>query len=211
MALDRVLGLFKFGQRAHIEQFVGGSIYMNPLRYFVEHENNIARRDSREGQGLWLQPGLVTFSIQINGDFVPIGGLDGPIAFTRPGDLNVNVFCMHALRASVARHLIDPRNLAFGDTFAVLKDGDEFLRRVRCVAERAGLRPEIGMVEYVDEREYQGEMGIFRKSSLFAYQSELRIALKPGTGAPYQLEIGNLADITFVGPLLDLNGLLRVD
>jgi hypothetical protein len=126
----------------------------------------------------------VTFSIQIDGDFKPISGLDGPIAFTKPADLNVNVFCMNALRANVARNLVDLRNLEFGDTFAVLKAGDEFLRRVRSAAERAGVRPEIRMVEYVNEHEHQGEMGIFRTSALFAYQSELRIALTPDVGAP---------------------------
>jgi len=54
-------------------------------------------------------------------------------------------------------------------------------------------------------------MGIFRKSSNFAYQSELRIALKPRTGAPYRLQVGDLTDITFTGPLSALNQLLKVD
>jgi hypothetical protein len=211
MLSDRVLGLFKFGHQAHIQEFVGGCLYMNALRYFVEIENSAARHDDREAQRLWLQPGLVTFSMKINGEFKPISGLDGPIAFSKPEDLNINVFCMYALRASVAKDLVGPRNIEFGDSFAVLKDGDEFLRRVRRAAEQASLALEIRMVEYVNEREYQGEMGIFRKSSAFVHQSELRIALKPGTGAPYQLQVGDLADITFAGPLSDLNQLLKVD
>jgi hypothetical protein len=211
MASDRVLGLFKFGKRAHIEQFVGGCVYMNTLRYFAEVEHNIARHDDREGQSFWMQPNRVTFSIQVNGEFKPISGLDGPVAFTNPQDLNVNVFCMYALRASVAKNLVNARNLAFGDTFAVLKEGDEFLRRVRTAADRAALTVEIKMVEYVNEREHHGRMGVFRKSSEFDYQSELRIALTPGTGAPYRLEVGDLADITSTGPLPDLNQLLKVD
>jgi hypothetical protein len=211
MPSDRVLALFKFGRRAHIEQFVDGCLYMNALRYFVGFESNAARHDSRETQRFWMQPGLVTFSVKTNGEFSPISGLDGPIAFSKPEDLNINVFCMYALRASVAKNLVDPRNLEFGDSFAVLTDGDEFLRRVRGAAEQASLALEIGMVEYVNERDYQGEIGIFRKSSMFAYQSELRFALKPGTGAPYQLDVGDLTDITFTGPMSDLNQLLKVD
>src|SRR6476646_12032949 len=101
MSSDRVLGLFKFGRRAHIERFVGGRLYMNALRYFVEFESNAARHDSREAQRFWMQPGLVTFSVKINGEFSPISGLVGPIAFSKPEDLNINVFCMYALRASV--------------------------------------------------------------------------------------------------------------
>jgi hypothetical protein len=211
MESDRVLGLFKFGKRADIECFVAGCLYMNTLAYFVEVEKNAARHDSREGQAFWMQPDLVTFSIKIAGEYKPISGLIGPIAYTNPQDLSANVFCMYALRASVARNLVDTRNLAFGDTFAVLRDGDEFLRRVREAAERAALPLKVKMVEYVSEREYHGEMGVFRKSSEFEYQSELRIALLPGTGSPYRLKIGDLADITITGPLSDLNGWIKVD
>jgi hypothetical protein len=210
MQSDRVLGLFKFGQRANIERFVAGCLYMNTLAYFVEVEKNAARHDSREGQRFWMQPGRVVISVKADGKFVPISGLEGPIAYTNPQDLKVNVFCMYALRASVARNLVDPRNLAFGDTVAVLKDGDEFLKRVREAAKRAWLPLQWHMVEYVSEREYHGEMGVFRKSSEFEYQSELRIALVPGTGAPYILEIGDLADITVTCPLSDLNGCIQV-
>ena len=106
--------------------------------------------------------------MKINEEFRPISGLIGPIAFSKPEDLSTNVFCMYALRASVARNLVDPRNFEFGDSFAVLKDGDEFLRRVRRAADRASLALKIGLVQYVNESEYQGEMGIFRKSSMFA-------------------------------------------
>jgi hypothetical protein len=211
MGSDRVLGLFKFGRRTDIEHFVGGRLFMNTLAYFVEVEKNVARRDSREGQAFWMQPDRVTFSIEIGGNFVPISGLDGPIAYTNLLDLRVNVFCMYALRASVARNLVDTRNLAFGDTFAVLKDGDEFLRRVRGAAERASLCLESKMVEYVSDREYHGEMGIFRKSSEFSYQSEFRCAVLPGTGLPYTLEIGDMTDIAITGPLSDLNRSIKVD
>ena len=210
MELDRVLGLFKFGQRAHIDDFVRGCLYMNPLRYFVEVENSDPRYDGREGQGFWLQSDRVTFSVMIDGEYKPIPGLFGPIACANPENLNVNVFCLYALRAS-AKDLVDPRNFTFGDVFAVLKDGDEFLRRVRRAAERAALDVDIRMVEYVNEREHHGEMGTFRKSSEFEYQSELRIAVTPGTGSPYRFEVGDLADITLTGPLADLNRLIKVE
>jgi hypothetical protein len=149
MELDRVLGLFKFGQRAHIDDFVRVCLYMNPLLYFVEVENSDPRHDRREGQGFWLQSDRVTFSVMIDGEYNSIPGLFGPIAWTNPEDLNVNVFCMYALRASVAKNLVDPRNFGFGDTFAVLKDGDEFLRRVRAAADRAALNVKVRMVDYV--------------------------------------------------------------
>jgi hypothetical protein len=118
---------------------------------------------------------------------------------------------MYALRASVAKNLINPKNFTFGDTYAVVKDGDEFLRRVRTAAQCAGLMLEIKMVEYVDPREHQGPMGVFRKSSAFAYQSEFRIALMPGTGVPFPFRVGDLSDITVTGPLTGINSSIKVD
>jgi hypothetical protein len=111
----------------------------------------------------------------------------------------------------VARRLVDPRNLAFGDTFAALRDGDEFLRRVHDAVKRAGYELQWNVVEYVDKSTYHGPMGIFRKSSEFSYQSEFRIAVLRGTGSPYTLHVGDLSDLVFAGPLAELNGRLKVD
>jgi hypothetical protein len=51
---------------------------------------------------------------------------------------------------------------------------------------------------------------IFRKSSSFAYQSEFRMALVPGTGVVWKLPVGDLSDIVMVGSLPDLNRLVRI-
>jgi hypothetical protein len=67
---------------------------------------------------------------------------------------------------------------------------------VGTAAKNRGLRIEGRLVEYYDENEYSGEVGRFRKSSLFSYQSEYRIALETGTQGPFRFEIGDLSDIT---------------
>jgi hypothetical protein len=211
MEHDRVLGLFKFGKREHMEEFARGNIYMNPLQYFIAHEADDARRDPGEGTALWLQPSVATLSVQIDGEFKPIPGILGPIRFRKAADLEVNIFCMFALRANASKKQVDPRNSEFGDTFAVLKDGDEFLRRVRRRADALNLQPTWGLVEYVSEAEHHGPMGIFRKSSKFSYQSEFRIALRPGTGSPRLLDVGSLEDIVILGPLAEINHRIRID
>lgn len=211
MQTDRVLGLFKFGQRQHVDQLVRGRLYMNTLAHFVSVETNFARRDPREGQSFWMQPDKVTLSIEVGGEFKPIPGIIGPIAYSHENELSANVFCLYALRASVAKRRIDPHNSEFGDTFAVFRDGDEFLRRVRDASKRTGLEVQWNVVEYVDEATYHGPMGIFRKSSEFSYQSEFRIAVRPGTGSPYLLEVGDLSDLVLTGPMTELNERLKVD
>src|SRR5260370_28697547 len=117
---------------------------------------------------------------------------------------------MHFLQVLPSIPLVHIDNLKFGDTFAVLKDGDEFLRRVKAAALRSGHELKHQLVEYVDNTNYSGPLGIFRKSSCFRYQSEFRIALFPGTGEPYRFNIGDISDIVIVGPLDELNRRSRI-
>jgi hypothetical protein len=117
---DRVLALFKFGKRAHIEQLIReGHLYMNPLSYFASYEAGSPRSDGHEGIRTSLQPQKAKLSVEIDGAFHEIPGICGPITFGSDALRLVNVYCMYALRASNAPDLIDPRNFAFGDTFAV--------------------------------------------------------------------------------------------
>ncbi len=117
---------------------------------------------------------------------------------------------MYALRAKAAGTLIDQRNCSFGDAFAIVTEHDEFMRRVKAAAKKSGHILDYHLLEYVDEFSYEGHLGIFKKDSGFAHQSEFRIALQPGTGAPYRLEVGDLSDIVIAGPLADVNSRLRV-
>jgi hypothetical protein len=211
MQADRVLGVFRFSQRKYIDEFVQGRLYMNTLAHFAKIEGNAARRDEREGQAFWMQPDKVTLAVKIGDVFEPIPGIAGAIAYTDGSNLAANAFCMYALKASVAKRLVDSRNFEFGDTFAVLRDCDEFLRRARAAAEKAGHELLWNLVEYVDPSEYHGPMGIFRKSSEFSYQSEFRIVIHPGMGSPRRLEVGDLSDITITGPMEELNQRLRVE
>ena len=67
------------------------------------------------------------------------------------------------------------------------------------------------LVDYVDAESYEGPMGPFKKRSEFSYQSEWRLALLPGTGEPYRLEVADLSDIVIVGdPLTEINKHLKI-
>ena len=89
---------------------------------------------------------------------------------------------MHLLRATEGPIEIDPRNFAFGDSFAVIRNDAEFLRRVAAAAVPSGQELKYGLVRYVGEGSHNGEMGPFFKRRSFDYQREYRIALLPGTG-----------------------------
>jgi hypothetical protein len=221
--VDRVLGVFKFGAREHIEQFARGLLYMNTLKHFVEIETSSLRRDSHEGTSHLRQGDGAILEIKItpelakafnipsaDGQFKPIANLRGPIRFRPDGLQSVNVFCMYALRESAMETLVDARNLGFGDSFALLKDFDEFMQRVKAAVPRTGQELRYDLVGYIDDTSYEGPVGIFKKLSDFSYQSEFRIGLFPGTGAPLRLQVGDLSDIVILGSLADLNDRLRV-
>ena len=204
---ERVLALLKLGARSHLEQFAQGTLYMNTLQYFSEVEESLLRRDCHEGASYSIPSAGTTFSIKVDGCFVPINGLTGPILFRNETDWRVNVFCMHALREHRldSNLFIDERNLGFGDSFALVLEPEEFLERVKVAVSKIEDSVEWELVEYVDESSFHGPLGIFKKFSAFSYQSEFRIALSPGSGESRTLSVGDLSDIVMLGDSSDLN------
>lgn len=205
---DQVLALFKFGIRAHIDEFVReGHLFMNTLKYFREREADLLRSDKHEGAAHCLQAEGAKLRRKCGDEWVDIGTISGQILSSDGSEDTMNVFCMYAFRESAADGLVDPRNFEFGDTYAVLKlkDCDEFLRRVQVAAVRENLEFKQGFVEYVARPAYNGPMGAFRKFADFSYQCEFRIAVVSGIKAPFSLRIGDLSDILMTGNLANLN------
>ncbi|MGA2120008.1 MAG: hypothetical protein ABSH56_35380 [Bryobacteraceae bacterium] len=199
-----VVGVLKFGCKKHIEQFAQGLLYMNTLEHFIKIETSSPRKDSHEGTSHICRGDGSMLQIKVGGKYSPIVAVRGPVRHTPDDSLKVNVFCMYALHESPSGIFVDPDNLGFGDTFAVLTDFDEFMKRVEAAVVGTGQALRCGLVGYVDETSYRGPMGIFRKGSSFSYQNEFRIALLPGTGEALPLDVGNLSDIVWIGVSRDL-------
>lgn len=211
MGYDRILGLFKFGRQEHIDQFVReGVIYMNSLNYFKTLENDILRTDKHENASYCAQADGAKLRREDNGKWVDIGTVRGPIVSSDGNEHITNVFCMYAFHESNSINLVDPRNFDFGNTFAILKDGNEFLRRVQTTAKKENIVVKQGLVEYVDKATYNGTMGIFRKFSNFAYQCEFRLSVVSEKDTPFLLRIGDISDISMVGPLTELNKRIKI-
>ncbi len=150
MSQVRVFGLLKFGKRAHIEEFTReGHLYMNTLTYFAGLENEMLRGDKDEGTILCMQSDKAKLSIEIEGEFKEIPGIIGPILFREDANLTANVFCMYAVRDNQGPILVDPQNFGFGNTYVLLTKGDEFLRRVKVAAEKAGKTLQWNLVTYI--------------------------------------------------------------
>lgn len=207
-----VLGLFKFGESVHIEEFCTlGRLYMRSLGDFRRIEADELRGDRKEGTHWTFPSDQVKLQMETNGVFQSIPEISGPIRYSRDRDQSINVFCMYALCRKDPQTLIDPRNFGFGDTYVLLKDGDEFLRRVRNSLVPKDQQLGWRLVEYVDPATYSGHMGAFRKFNSFQYQSEFRVAMVPGRGEDFRLDIGDLSDIAIVGKLSEVNSHIKIE
>lgn len=213
MPSNRVLCLFKFGERKHIDELVReGHLFMNTLKFFREREiKDLLRSDKHEGASHCMQAEGATLRMKQDDTWVDIGTIRDQILASDGSEEITNVFCMYAFREKAATEKIDPKNFGFGDTYAAVTDGDEFLRRVRRAEEREGLTLKHDLVEYVDRSTYNGNLGVFRKFSEFAYQSEFRISVVSGLKGPYSLRVGDLSDIIMTGNLVDLNERIRIE
>jgi hypothetical protein len=212
MNTSEIVTLFKFCTKQHINEFVKGNLYMNTLRHFAELETEQVanlRSDRYEGLGGLIQADGATFSLMDLGQFTPVAQVSGSIRWHPLEEIRANVFCMYTLYASTGPKYIDERNLQFGDTFAALTDVDKFLDRVTAASQSLPHHLKHRLVEYVNEKEYEGPMGIFRKTSPFAYQNEFRIALYPGFNQPYVLMVGDLSDIVITDSTVRVNQLIR--
>ena len=157
-----VLGLLKFGEQSHIEEFCKlGRLFMKPLREFRRLEADELRGDRNEGVHWTLPSEQTKLQMEMDGVFRDIPGISGPIRYSRDLDQSVNVFCMYALRRRDSQSLVDPKNFIFGDTYVLLTDGDEFLKRVRKAVLPQDQQLRWHLVEYVDPTTHMGPMGIF--------------------------------------------------
>jgi hypothetical protein len=183
---------------------------MNSLNYFRTLEGDMLRTDKHEGASYNLQADGAILQVEQSGKWVDVAKIKEQLVWSDGSKDVTKVFCMYAFLESTSKSLVDPRNLDFGDTFVILKDADEFLRRVHATAKKENIVLEQGFVEYVDKKTYDGAMAVFRKFSEFAYQSEFRLSVVAEKDTPFSLRIGDISDISMVGSLAELNKRIKI-
>ena len=192
--------LLKFGAQEHMEDLRSeGAVFMKPLRYFQELEADKTRGDRFETSTGIMQPqhiDKVTIS-DAAGRTVVIDPRDmvGPIVFGLPDDAFLNVFCMYQIVRPTDLYPIDPRVQCFGPSFVMVKETQEFIRRLSNAAKIRGFSGKADEVGFFDELAFSGDTGVFRKSFEYRWQSEYRFVVKTGAADAIKLMLGNLSDI----------------
>lgn len=197
--------LLKFGERRYMEEFRSkGRMRFGTFQYYRAYEDRV-RGDRAEGVDYYLQPHLI--SVTFGG--VPLASADitAPVT-TRPNSWNqMNLYCMYLLHPG--SFPIHPRNKEFGDAAVLFTHGEEFIRRFRKKLDEEGFKYSGRHVEYVPGS-HHGKLGPFRKLDDYAYQSEWRMVLNPGTGQTLFLDIGSLEDISDLVDIGYLNSKVEI-
>ncbi len=176
---------------------------MNTAEFFSGiDENDVARFDPHE----YVDEARQVKSISImndNNEWVPIRGIINPLLSNNANRPNINLFCLHAIK-NTNEYFFDDRNLEFGDSAIVIYDIKEFIKRFKSAVKANGYNLYQGPVAYVSSDTHDGPMGPFRKFDQYSYQHEFRFALVGAEVKPITIEIGDIRDISFVIPAIDI-------
>ncbi|MFC1934776.1 hypothetical protein ACFLXZ_00470 [Chloroflexota bacterium] len=201
--------LVKFSQYEHICQLRDeGILYMNNLPYFWQIEDEELRGDKLDS--------IAEIRRGNSGIAVPKNEPDKPVTITSWNSWRypcqpekTNIFCMCAVRPSVGSFPIDKKNFRFGDYALILTNSQEFIDRISSQLKAQNISHKANLVEYVSNN-YVGEVGLFRKSKKFAYQSEWRLVCFDGPGKERDFRIGDIKDICIIVKSSEVNQRLSV-
>ncbi|WP_157472142.1 hypothetical protein [Neolewinella persica] len=192
--------LVKIGKLSHLQALVDkGELYMNPMGYFRQVEEDRQRRDSSEGIDQIAQ--LTSLRIKIGDkeiNFGELGNFNGQVR--RDGEKKGNVYCMFALASEMIHpeNKVDSRLTEFGDHFVLIRNTPEFFSRVDAAFGKLGRAYEGNIVKYYDEKGYSGELDVFCKPDSFKHQNEFRFFTGSTDDQAFTLNIGSIRDIATI-------------
>lgn len=205
------IGLLKFSEIKYLSAFLKeGELFFNTINHYRnQYKTSIEnfRYDKYEGYDRIHQPREVTkltiygrnFKVQPDGRPILID-LSNTEYFTHICCFTV-VWNKSILIDNTPR-IFDPRMFDFGDSVVFISDINRFIKKIKNYIYSVGgincLKGKI--VDYLDIMNYSGEWGVFRKASIYDYQSEFRIAINVDTDKPYIIRIGSLEEFAF-GPI----------
>ena len=212
--------LLKFGSAENLKKLQKGQLYMKNLKYYVDLENTTSDEDvgdKYDGQMILQDVKISMFTVDTH-EFV--GQFSAPIASMNLGYLKCPVFCMfmYDYRNHVDEKLDGEiltvnyqfteeqlkRMPNFGDSVLIIKNGNEFMKRVTEGLLKAGYgytRDHVqyygfNNVEHLKQVQSDNSRIAFWKRDKYAYQQEYRILVHDFVEDNLSLDIGDISDIT---------------
>lgn len=202
--------LIKFQSRERIESLQKGHLYANTLGYYrkLEEETGDNEIGDKFEAMIHVNEAIINMpdtheSIHLNDDL---------ISTTHSNDY---VFCMFTIYPNMETFSFTDKQkekmLSFGDTALIIKDKDEFVKRVSSAAKAATLDVYFDAVNYFDPSVDNLNMIVslmksiwniaFWKRDIYRFQQEARFVFMPNDGSDHiELDIGDITDISEIVP-----------
>ncbi len=203
--------LIKFQSKERIDSFQKGLIYANRLSYYRKLEQTTGDIEIGDSYEAMLHVNEAYVHVPTTGETVHI--VDGLIPTTHSDDY---IFCMFGIYPKLVNFSFSEEQkeklLSFGDTALILKDSNEFIRRIKSAAEKSGYKCKFGAVQYYDPAYDNGNQIIsimsdmsniaFWKRDFYKYQQEARFSFTGGDMSldHLEIEIGDISDISEIVP-----------
>ena len=212
--------LMKFGSEENLKKLQAGQLYMKNLKYYVDLEKTTDDEDvgdKYDGQMVLQDIKINMYTVDTN-KF--IGQFNAPTASMDLGYSQCPVFCMFMFdyRNQVEEHLVE-ENLTvkyqfteeqlkkmpnFGDSVLIIKNGDEFVNRVKKGLLNAGYgftRDHVqyyafNNVEHLKQVQKDNSRIAFWKRDKYSYQQEYRFLVHDFVDDYLSVDIGDISDIT---------------
>lgn len=199
--------LIKFQDADKIKSLQSGKIYAKTLGYYRKREEETGDCEVGDKYEAMIHINEGTIYFPDTGETVAVND-----DLLKTSESNDFVFCMLGINPTEEKFRFTDKQkekmLSFGDTALIVLDHDEFIRRVKVAAEKAGYKVYFKPVQYYDPTIDGGKMLIslfdgmwniaFWKRDSYTYQQEVRFVFTPGDEKidHIELDIGDISDIT---------------
>lgn len=200
--IKQYCGLIKIGVFEHMSAlYEEGELYFNTFKYFRELEcSSDGRGDPNEYLSYYGGNGTKV-AIKRKGDkeYTQINDVQF-VSMRNNQEEYSHLYCLSSINKSWTyknKLLISSKNFADGKNYAVIiHNFNEFAKRLKAKLVELKVRAKAGYIDYVSRKEYNGEMGCFKKFEEYSYQNEYRIvACLKNDSVPQTIKIGSLKDI----------------
>lgn len=212
--------LMKFGSEENLKKLQAGQLYMKNLKYYVDLEKTTddeAVGDKYDGQMVLQDVKINMYTVDTH-EF--IAQFDAPAASMNLGYLECPVFCMFMFdyRNHIEEHLDGDiltvryqfteeqleKMPTFGDSVLIIKNGDEFINRVKKGLLNAGYgftRNHVqyygfNNIEHLKQVQKDNLRIAFWKREKYSYQQEYRLLVHDFVDDHLSVDIGDISDIT---------------
>jgi len=185
----------KIGKEEHIKDlYKNGTIYINPIEYFRNIEDEELRGDKYEGASKIINSLPGTFRIP---------GVDRDFKYEKIHlretyeTILGNIYSLYCISSKgfpdPLDFRLDEKNLKFGTHCLMIKDNRFFFEKIKSELTKQGYEFHHGFVEYYDKDKISyKKLTLFDKPKEFEYQKEFRFFVHNDIIEPIKISIGTL-------------------